>query len=110
MRLALLALLLVPLQALPLSPAAREFMQIAKELEPIHCQKRKLRWEIALAEVQGRDAKPLKERFAALDRDPNTSRLEKRLALLEPRVSKSADPEDLEAVSRQQREAYYRCE
>ena len=28
----------------------------------------------------------------------------------EPRVSKSSDPEDLPAISRQQREAFYRCE
>jgi hypothetical protein len=103
-------LLLVPLKAWALSPAAEEFMRIAKELEPVHCEKRKLRREIALAEVQGHDVKALKDRFARLDRDPKTAKLEKRLGQLEPRVSKSPDPEDLAAISRQQREAFYRCE
>jgi hypothetical protein len=52
----------------------------------------------------------LKDRFAALDRDPKTAKLERRLAQLEPRVSKSADPQDLAAISSQHREAFYRCE
>ena len=93
-----------------LSPDAREFMTIVEQLEPVHCEKRKLRREIALAEAQGQDAKALKDRFAALSREPQTAKLEKRLGRLEPRVSKSRDPEDLAAISRQQREAYYRCE
>ena len=105
-----LLLLLVPLPAFGLSAAAEEFMQIAKALEPVHCEKRKLRREIALGEVQGHDVKALKDRFAALSREPQTAKLEKRLGRLEPRVSKSRDPEDLAAISRQQREAYYRCE
>jgi hypothetical protein len=85
-------------------------MTIVKELEPVLCEKRKLRREIALAEVQGKSAKPQRERFASLERDPKTAKLERRLAELEPRVSKSADPEDLPAISRQHIEAYYRCE
>jgi hypothetical protein len=95
-----------------LSPEAQEFMTISKALEPVHCERRKLRREIALAEVEQRatDATALKKKFAALDRDPKTAKLEKRLAQLEPRVSRSADPEDLAAISRQQREAFYRCE
>ena len=105
-----LLLLLVPLPAFGLSAAAREFMQIAKALEPVHCEKRKLRREIALAQAQGKDAGALKDRFAALDRDPQTAKLEKRLGELEPHVSKSADPEDLAAISSQHREAFYRCE
>jgi hypothetical protein len=100
----------VPFQALALSPAAEEFLRIVQELEPVHCEKRKLRREIALRQVQGQDVKALKDRFAALDRDPKTAKLEKRLGQLEPRVSKSSDPEDLAVISRQQREAYYRCE
>ena len=83
--------------ALALSDEAREFMRISKQLEPVQCEKRKLRREIALAEIQ-------------IDRDAQTSKLEKRLAQLEPRVMKSSDPEDLAAISRQQREAFYRCE
>ncbi len=106
----LLLLLLVPLPAFALSPAAEEFMRLAKALEPVHCEKRKLRREIALAEAQRQDAKALKDKFAALDRDPKTAKLEKRLAQLEPRVSKSADPQDLAAISSQHREAFYRCE
>ena len=85
-------------------------MDISKELEPVQCEKRKLRREIALAEVEHRDATPIKQKFAALNRDPKTAKLEKRLAQLEPRVSKSSDPEDLAAISFQQREAFYRCD
>jgi hypothetical protein len=106
-----LALLLVlPLPAFALSSDAKEFMRIVAELEPVQCEKRKLRREIALAEAQGQDARALKNRFDALSREPKTAKLEKRLGQLEPRVSKSSDPEDLAAISRQQREAYYRCE
>lgn len=107
----LLALpLVLPLPAFALSSHAKEFMRIVDELEPVLCEKRKLRRRIALAEVQGQDVRALKERYAALDREPKTAKLEKRLAQLEPRVSGSRDPEDLAAISRQQREAYYRCE
>jgi hypothetical protein len=96
--------------ALALSPQAEEFMAISKQLEPAQCEKRRLRREIALAEVEQRDAGALRARFAKLNRDPQTSRLEKRLAELEPVLLKSADSEDLAAVSRQQREAFYRCD
>ena len=102
--------LLWAFDARALSAAAREFLEISKALEPVHCEKRKLRREIALAEAQGQDSKPLRQRFGALDRDPKTAKLEKRLAQLEPRVTKSGDPDDLAAVSRQHREAFYRCE
>lgn len=110
MKVWLLLVVLVPLPAFALSPAAEEFMRLAKALEPVHCEKRKLRREIALAQAQGQDAGALKDRFAALDRDPKTAKLERRLAQLEPRVSKSADPQDLAAISSQHREAFYRCE
>jgi hypothetical protein len=95
-----------------LSREAQEFLAIVKQLEPVHCEKRKLRRAITLAQVEQRDADAagLKKRFAALDRDPKTAKLEKRLGQLEPRVSKSADPEDLDAISAQQREAFYKCE
>lgn len=106
----LLFLLILPLPAFALSSDAKEFMRIVKELEPVHCEKRKLRREIALAEVQRQDVRALKDRFTALGRDPRTAKLEKRLAELEPRVSRSSDPEDLAAISTQHREAYYRCE
>ena len=56
------------------------------------------------------DAKVARARFSTLDRDPKTARLEKRLAELEPLVKRSPDPEDLRAISLQQREAFYRCE
>ena len=107
-----LVLLLVSFPALALSPQAQEFMEISRSLEPVQCEKRKLRREIAVAEVERRDSemKALREKFAALDRDPKTAKLEKRLAALQPRISKSSDPEDLPAISRQQREAFYRCE
>lgn len=93
-----------------LSKDAQEFIQITKELEPVQCEKRRLRREITLAQAESRSTKELRDRFSALNRDPKTARLEKRLAELEPRLRKSSDPEDLPAVSRQQRELFYRCE
>ena len=96
--------------ALSLSPEAREFIELTSKLEPVQCEKRKLRREITLTEVEKKDARDLRRRFAALDRDPKTAGMEKRLAELEPRLRKSPDPEDLPAISRQQVEAFYRCE
>jgi hypothetical protein len=101
---------LLVLMALSLSPEAREFMDITAKLEPVQCEKRKLRREIALAEVEKRDARELRRRFAALDREPKTARLEKRLAQLQPRLARSSDPEDLSAIDRQRVEMFYRCE
>ena len=91
---------------------AQEFMAITKQLEPVQCEKRKLRREITLAEVERReaDARQLKKRFSDLDRDPKVAKLEKRLAQIEPRVAKSSDPQDLPAIDRQRVEAFYRCE
>ncbi|OGA12267.1 MAG: hypothetical protein A3D95_04375 [Betaproteobacteria bacterium RIFCSPHIGHO2_12_FULL_69_13] len=107
------ALALWSLPSAGLSPEAREFMAVAKQLEPVHCEKRKLRREIVMAEVERRDgeARELRARFEALDRDAKTARLQRRLAELERRLSAGArDPGDLEALSLQQREAFYRCE
>jgi hypothetical protein len=101
---------LLMLIALSLSPEAREFMDITAKLEPVQCEKRKLRRALALAEVEKRDTSELRARFAALDRDPETTRLEKRLAELQPRLARSSDPEDLAAIDRQRVEAFYRCE
>ena len=100
---------LVCLPAYALSPAAQEFMSITKELEPVQCEKRQLRRELARAEIEQRqeDVKKLRARFAALDKDKKTARRERRLAELQPRISSS---EDLSAISLQQREAFYRCE
>jgi hypothetical protein len=96
--------------ALSLSPEAREFMDITAKLEAVQCERRRLRREITLAEVEKKDARELRKRFAALDRDPKNARLEKRLAALEPRLAKSSDPEDLPAIDRQRVQAFYRCE
>ena len=87
-------------------------MAISKELEPVQCEKRRLRRAIALAEAERRDdeVKSLRKKFAALDADPKTAQLERRLAQLEPLVKRSSDAEDLPAISRQQREAFYRCD
>jgi hypothetical protein len=97
---------------LGLSAAAQEFMAISNQLEPVQCEKRRLRRAIALAEAERRDAdvEALRKKFAALDADPKTAKLEKRLAQLEPLLKRSSDAEDLPAISRQQREAFYRCE
>jgi hypothetical protein len=103
-------LISISLDADALSGEAREFIEISRKLEPLQCEKRKLRREIALAEAQRRDVKVLRQRFGALDRDPKTAKLEKRLGELQPRIARSSDPEDLEAISRQHREAFYRCE
>lgn len=116
MRRLLVVLLLAPLPALALTPAAEEFLRIAKQLEPVHCEKRKLRRALVLAEVDGRgaEAKRVRARIAELNADPETAKLEKRLAVLEARVLDSQGrprhPEDLDAISLQQREAFYRCE
>jgi hypothetical protein len=107
-----LVLLLFSGSAFALSQEAREFMKITAELEPVQCEKRKLRRAIALAEAEqrGADVRPLRERFAALDRDPKVARLERRLAGLQPRLERSSDPEDLRAINQQRVEAFYRCE
>ena len=105
---ALAILLVIPLNALALSPAAEEFMRITKELEPMQCQKRQLRRQIVLADAEQRaaDSRKLREDFAKLDRDPKTSKLEKRLAELQPSINK----DDLPEINRQHVEAFYRCE
>jgi hypothetical protein len=111
-RLLLALALAAPLPAAALSGAAKEFIEIAGKLEPVHCEKRRLRRQMALALAEQRDAdlRELRARVEALNRSPETARLERRLAELEKRVSGSSDPEDLPAVSLQQREAFYRCE
>ena len=110
--LSMIPFLLIAAHAWALSPAAQEFMSITKELEPVQCEKRKLRRAIALAEVEQRadELKALRARFASLNRDARTTRLERRLAELERRIERTRDPEDLPAVSLQQREAFYRCD
>jgi hypothetical protein len=118
-RLAALSLLVTALLGAPgaaaITKEAEEFLRIARELEPVHCEKRKLCREIALAHAERREAeaRTLQARFDELGRDPKTARLEKRLGELERRLTDGRggirDPRDLEAISRQQREAYYRC-
>lgn len=111
-----LALALACTPALALTPSAKEFLEISTTLEPVQCEKRQLRRAMAMAhaEQRGEDMKKLQARFAALNRDPKTARLEKRLAELESRIldgsGKARDPQDLEAISLQQRQAFYRCE
>ena len=115
-RLAALAAALLVFPAFAVTPEANEFIAIAKKLEAVQCEKRKLRREIAIAEIEREDArqKELRARFAVLDRNAQTARLEKRLGELERRMSNgrggTLDPEDLDAISLQHREAFYRCE
>lgn len=112
----LLFLLLVPLPVLALSPAAKEFMEISAQLEPVQCEKRRLRRALVLAEVERRDAdlKKMRARVAEINADSETTRLEKRLAVLEARLvdsrGQARSAEDLDAISFQQRQAFYRCE
>ena len=116
MRRLLLCLLFVPLPALALTPAAREFIDVSAKLESVQCEKRKLRRAIVLAGVEGRaaDLKKLRARFAEINADPETARLEKRLAVLGARVldsrGRARNAEDLDAISLQQRQAFYRCD
>ena len=99
-----------------ITPEAKEFLEISKKLEPLQCEKRQLRRGLVLAKAEGRDedARKLRKRFEDLNRNPETSKMEKRLAELEKRISDgkggTRDPEDLQAISFQQREAFYRCE
>lgn len=111
-RLLVFCLFLIPPPVFALSQAAQEFMAISQQLEPVQCEKRRLRRAIALAEAERRDAdrKALRKKFASLDADPKTAQLERRLAQLEPILKRSTDAEDLPAISRQQREAFYRCD
>ena len=106
--LCLLLSLFVSLEASALSPEAKEFMAIAKEIEPMQCKKRQLRRQIVLAEAEqrGEDARKLRADFEKLDRDPKTSKLERRLAELQPRITK----DDLPEINRRNVEAFYRCE
>ncbi|MGQ0511093.1 MAG: hypothetical protein ACT4P9_10810 [Betaproteobacteria bacterium] len=116
MRFLVFALALACAPALALTPSAQEFLEISKTLEPVQCEKRQLRRAMAMARVEerGEDMKRLQARFAALNKDPKTTKLEKRLAELESRIldgsGKARDPQDLEAISLQQRQAFYRCE
>jgi hypothetical protein len=116
LRRAALAFLLAATPVAAMTPEGREFADILKQLEPVHCEKRKLRREIAMAQVEDRkdDVKTLRERFAQINAEPRTAKLERRLAQLEPRLNSGKgaprDPEDLEVISRQRRDAFYRCE
>ena len=112
----LLLVLLLPLPALALSSAAQEFMAISAQLEPVQCEKRQLRRQMAMAQAENRadDMNRLRGRVAQINRDKQTARLEQRLAQLEKRISDgkggTRDPQDLDAISAQQRQAFYRCE
>jgi len=103
---------LLPLPALALTPAAQEFMDITARLEPVQCEKRQLRRKMALAtaEQRGAELEKFRARFAELNGDRDTARLEQRLAELEKRISAARDPADLDAISLQQRQAFYRCD
>ena len=109
------AVALLAFPVLAITPDAKEFIAISKRLEPVQCEKRKLRREIAVAEVERDEArlKALRGRFVAIDRNPETTGLEKRLGELERRMSNgkggTLDPEDLDAISLQHRESFYRC-
>jgi hypothetical protein len=108
LRALLFLVLAFPPAALALSPEAQEFMRITKEIEPMQCKKRQLRRQIVMAEAEkrGEDARKLRADFAQLDRDPKTSKLERRLAELQPRITK----DDLPEINRRNVEAFYRCE
>ena len=105
---ALVLIVFMPLHAFALSQEAKEFMEITAQIEPMQCKKRQLRRQIVLADTEGRaeDARKLRADFTKLDRDPKTSKLERRLAELEKSITK----DDLPAINRQHVEGFYRCE
>jgi hypothetical protein len=111
-----LLLLLLPLQALALTQEAKEWLAISAQLEPVQCEKRQLRRQMVMAQVQDQaeEMRKLRARELALNRDKETARLEQRLAELEKRMADGKggmrDPQDLDAISLQQRQAFYRCE
>jgi len=104
----ILLLAFIPFSAFALSQDAKEFLDIMKTLEPMQCKKRQLRRQIVMAEAEKRDedARKLRADFGRLDRDPKTSKLERRLAELQPRITK----DDLPEINRKNVEAFYRCE
>lgn len=110
-----LALALAATPALAVSPAAQEFLEVSKKLESVQCEKMKLRRALAIAEVERDDAtaKALRERFEEINRDKEVTRMERRLAELQPRILDDAGRPrhagDLDAISAQRRAAYYRC-
>lgn len=116
MRVFAFSLVLAFTAAFALTPEAKEFIEILKKLEPVQCEKRQLRREMAIVQAERRDEdfKRLEKRFMELNRNRETSKLEKRLGKLEKRISDGKggvrDPEDLQAISLQQREAFYRCD
>jgi len=111
-----LCLALAGLPAQAQTPQAREFVELARQLESVHCERRKLRREIALAEAERREAeaRSLRQRFEALGRDPQTAKRERRLEELARHLADGKggvrDPEDLQLISLHQRQAFYRCE
>ena len=112
---ALLVLLAAAMPAWAVSSEAAEFIEASRKLEAVQCERQKLRREIALAEAE-RDAaraQALRARFDALGRDREVARLERRLAELQPRIldgdGRPRRAEDLDAISLQRREAFYRC-
>ena len=113
---ALAGLALATPPARAVTPAAEEFMAIVKQLEPVLCEKRKLRREILTAQAAQNTLRvaELRAHYAALERDPETVKLERRLGELEKRITddrgRVRDPDDFQAISAQQREAYARCE
>ena len=86
-------------------------MAISKELEPVQCEKRQLRRKIALAEAERRDD-DARRRARGSPRSTTTRRPRgwRSAWPSSSRAWKSSDPEDLQAISLQQSEAFYRCE
>jgi len=116
MRFVLLLVVLTALPARAVTPAAEEFMVIVKKLEPVLCERRKLRRDILMAQAEQNTIRTaeLRARYAALGRDPQTAKLEQRLGELQLQVTDDKghvrDPDDLRAIGEQQRELYARCE
>jgi len=115
---ALVALLvaLVPAPARAVTPDAEAFMAAVQKLAPVLCERRSLRRELAMAQVENDAARAhrLRERMQAIARDPETARLDERVDRLHRRLvdanGRVRDPDDLRALSAQQLELFARCE
>ena len=116
MRRLLVLLLLLPVPASALTQDAKEWLALSTKLEPVQCEKRRLRRQMAMAQVldQADEIGKLRARVEELNRNRENARLEQRLAELQERMSDGKggvrDPQDLDAISLQQRQAFYRCE
>jgi hypothetical protein len=76
LRRAALALLLAATPVAAMTPEGREFAEILKQLEPVHCEKRKLRRQMAMAQIEKREGRRegAARALRKVDSEPKTAR------------------------------------